>query len=250
MTGPGAHRPVALVVANRTDVDAGYVGERLADRGFTLRTVLREDSLPGLPDAGPVDLVLLLGSEWSVHSPVAPGALAAERALVCDAVSAGTPVLGLCYGAQLVASALGGSVAPAAEPEAGPIRVDTVDPVLVPAGPWTAFHADALTAPPASDVVATNDCGVQAFTLPGVLGVQFHPEVRPWVLADWAARFPRLLADAGTDAETLVAGAEARERTSRRAAHALVDVFLARNSDLLPDLGDALHSSNEPASAP
>lgn len=237
MTGSG-RSPSVLVVANRTDADPGYVGERLAARGYELRTVLREEGVPALGDAGPVDLVLLLGSEWSVHTPGAPEALAAEVAMVHDAVATGCPVLGLCYGAQLVAHALGGTVARAAVPEAGPVTVDTVDPALVPAGPWTAFHVDALTPPPGAEVVAHNDCGVQAFALPGVLGVQFHPEVRPRVLADWAARFPGLVADAGTDAETLVARAEQCEETSRDAAYALVDAFLARNSELLPYVAD------------
>ncbi len=229
---------VALVVANRTDADPGYVGDRLAARGFGLRIALREDGVPALHDAGHVDLLLLLGSEWSVHSPVAPVALAAESALVRDAVATGRPVLGLCYGAQLVAHALGGDVARAAAPEAGPVTVDTVDPDLVPTGPWTAFHLDSLTPPPDAEVVARNDCGVQAFVLPGVLGVQFHPEVGPRVLAGWAARFPDLLADAGIDAETLVAGAEHREQASRDAAYTLVDVFLARNRARLPDVAD------------
>jgi len=76
----------ALVVANASDADAGFVGERLEQRGYTLRTVLREDGPPRLAEAGPVKLLLLLGSEWSVHAPVDPPALAAEVALVRDAV--------------------------------------------------------------------------------------------------------------------------------------------------------------------
>ena len=218
----------ALVVANASDADAGFVGERLEQRGYTLRTVLREDGPPRLAVAGPVELLLLLGSEWSVHAPVDPPALAAEVALVRDAVEARLPVLAICYGAQVVSAALGGAVAPAPVPEIGVVHVRSDDPALVPEGPWTSFHVDGLSPPPDAEVVARNDCGVQAFVLPGLLGVQFHPEVRPAVLDDWAGRFPDLVRDSGQEHAAMVSAAAGREAGSRAAAHALVDAFLDR----------------------
>lgn len=226
---------VALVVANATDSDPGYVGERLVDRGFLLRTVLRESAdLPRtIAAVGHPRLVVLLGSEWSVHDPVDPAALDAECALVRDAIATGVPVLGLCYGAQVVAHATGGRVWAAAVPEVGPVRVETEDATLVPVGPWTAFHTDALEPPPAATVVARNGCGVQAFVLPGVLAVQFHPEVRPEVLDDWAGRFPQLVTGAGLDRAGLVAQARDREAASRAAAYAMVDELLARTGHVV-----------------
>jgi len=219
-----------LVVANASDADAGYVGERLQQRGFALRTVLREDDgATGVwADGGPADVIVLLGSEWSVHHPVAPAALAAECDLVRSAHSSGVPVLGICYGAQVIAHALGGQVRQADTPEAGWIEIDSADPELVPAGPWLAFHLDVVTPPPQAEVVARNQCGVQAFALPGLLAVQFHPEVRPDVLADWVDRFPGLVTDAGKDPATVVTESRAREAQARAAAHGLVDAFLDR----------------------
>lgn len=83
-----------LVVANSTDSDAGYVGERLQHHGFTLPTVMRD--LAETPAVVPSDAygVLLLGSEWSVHAPVDLGALERECALVRSAQASGVPVLG------------------------------------------------------------------------------------------------------------------------------------------------------------
>jgi GMP synthase (glutamine-hydrolysing) len=98
----------------------------------------------------------------------------------------------------------------------------------VPAGPWTAFHLDVLEAPPGATVVARNACGTQAFVLPGALGVQFHPEVRPAVLDDWSRRFPDLVREAGLQPDELVQRARDREEDSRHAAYTLVDAFLAR----------------------
>jgi hypothetical protein len=74
----------ALVVASAGDADAGFVGDRLQQRGYLLRTVIRDGG--GVPTtiaaAGQPDLVVLLGSEWSVHAPVERGSLEAECALV------------------------------------------------------------------------------------------------------------------------------------------------------------------------
>lgn len=215
-----------LVVASSTDADSGYVGERLQQRSLVLDVVMRDHG--ELPVAVPADAgaLLLLGSEWSVAAPVDPTALEQESRLVRSAGSAGLPVLGLCYGAQVLAHAYGGRVAVADQPEVGLVHVDTDDPGLVPAGPWWAFHLDVIEPPRGGTVVARNACGVQAFTLGRMLGVQFHPEVLPDTLDDWARRFPHLLLRVGVRRDELVAKARRREQQSRAAAHALVDAFL------------------------
>jgi GMP synthase-like glutamine amidotransferase len=217
-----------LVVANSTDSDAGYVGEHFEHHGWSLRTVFRDQG--GIPEAVPSDVqaVLLLGSEWSVHAPLDPAARDAECALVHSAQATGVPVLGLCYGAQVVAAACGGGVSRALVPEVGLVSVSTDDEDLVPSGPWSAFHVDVIEPPPGAVVVARNACGAQAFVLPGVLAVQFHPEVRPDKLADWTHRFPDLLAQAGLDRDRLLEEARAREPAARAAAATMVDGFLGR----------------------
>ena len=236
-----------LVVANDDDRDSGYVGDRLVRHGFRLRTVSREagevpSAVVGAGGAAgkecAPDLVLLLGSEWSVHAPVDATCLADESALVRDAAAVGVPVLGLCYGAQVLAHATGGRVWRAAVPEIGPVFVETVDPALVPTGPWVAFHEDVFEPPAEATVVARNGCGVQAFTLPGVLAVQFHPEVRPEVFDRWAAESSGQLAAAGIDRATVVAAVRGRADEARQAAYALVDEFLTRHGMLPARLTD------------
>ena len=223
MTAPG---PV-LVIGNRVDPDAGYVGDRFSELGFALSRVWREDGLPIKVPPG-TTVALLLGSEWSVAAPVAPEVLAAECALVRAAGSAGVPVLGLCYGAQVLAHAYGGRVSAAPHPEVGLVSIETVDETIVPPGPWWAFHSDVIEPPEDARVLASNGCGVQAFELPGALGVQFHPEVRPSVLEEWLERVPTMAATARAPSAELVALAVHRESDARAAAYALVDDFLAR----------------------
>ncbi|WP_148573656.1 type 1 glutamine amidotransferase [Nocardioides caldifontis] len=222
-------RPPVLVVANVSDPDAGYVGDRFVERGFVLEPVWRDKAVPSAvpPEAA---AVLLLGSAWSVADPVAPEALEAECALVRSATAAGVPVLGLCYGAQVLAHAFGGRVRTATTPEVGLVQVETTDSSLVPAGPWWEFHSDVIDLPPSAELLASNGCGVQAFTVPGALAVQFHPEVRPEVLEDWFRRAPFMLEGVEEPPEALVALATDREEQSRAAAYALVDDFLARFS--------------------
>lgn len=216
-----------LVVANRSDPDPGYVGERFEQRGYRLEPTWREAAVPRVVPAG-VGCILLLGSEWSVAHPVAPQVLDDECALVRDAGGAGVPVLGLCYGAQVLAHAYGGQVSTAPTPEVGLVRIETVDEQLVPQGPWWQFHNDVIAVPEQASLLAHNDCGAQAFTVEQALGVQFHPEVRPVVLEDWLRRVPAMASAAPCPPDELVALAVEVQAQTRAAAHRLVDEFLTR----------------------
>lgn len=226
-------RHSVLVVANSSDPDAGYVGERLVERGLALSYAWREAGLPNAVPAG-ASAVLLLGSEWSVAHPVHPDVLEVECALVRSARELEVPVLGLCYGAQVLAHTYGGRVSVAADPEVGLVDIETTDEELVPPGPWWAFHSDVIDLPSHARLLAGNGCGVQAFEVPGALGVQFHPEVRPAVLEEWLRRLPTMAATAGASSADLVGTAVRREADARAAARALVDGFLARFSVDLP----------------
>lgn len=232
---------VALVVASAGDADAGHVGERLTDKGFGLHVLHRDDDgLTAQAAAlGTVDVAVLLGSDWSVADPLDHEHVARECALVRSLVEKSVPVLGICYGAQLVAHAFGGSVTRAPRAEVGWVDVRSDAPELVPHGPWAAFHTDVITPPPQATVLARNACGVQAYALPGVLAVQFHPEVRAAVLDGWASRYPGLLAECGLDRAALALQSTRHSADARRRAHLLVDAFVARaaNTDLSASVG-------------
>ena len=60
--------------------------------------------------------MLTLGSEWNVYQPETAALVDAEAALVRDVVERGIPLLGICFGAQVLAHALGGTVSRAATP--------------------------------------------------------------------------------------------------------------------------------------
>jgi GMP synthase-like glutamine amidotransferase len=128
------------------------------------------------PAVGDCDLVVVMGSQEAVYDQRVPW-LARELAFVTAVAERGIPALGICFGGQLLARILGGTVAPTARPEHGFTAVESDDAELVPRGPWMQLHSDCFTTPPGATEIARNASGAQAFVAGKVLGVQFHPEI-------------------------------------------------------------------------
>lgn len=217
----------ALLIANASDADAGFVGERFHEHGYSFTECLRE-----LPDDWPslegIELVLLLGSEWSVYWPEVAESVAAEAALVRAAHTAGVPIFGICFGHQVMAHALGGSVQRAAEPEIGWYEVDSDEPQVVAVGPWLQWHYDVVTLPPGATELARSDVGPQAWRIGRSFCVQFHPEATETMLARWTsgAGAPELQAR-GSSAAEMMALTRANVPESSVNAVRLVDWFCA-----------------------
>lgn len=223
-------RPLrAIVFGNRGDDDPGYVGERLAECGFDLVRATREapDEWPALDSS---DLLLVLGSEWSVYWEGVQPLVRAEIEVLRDAQRRGVPVLGICFGAQMLASALGGRVMRAGRIELGWHGVESDDAAFVEAGPWFQWHGDTFTVPPGAEEIARNGSGPQAFVAGRSFAVQFHPEVDDEIVSRWLDMdsAPAALDATGADAEALLSETVERQEASRFAAHRLVDAFLAR----------------------
>jgi GMP synthase (glutamine-hydrolysing) len=215
----------ALVVEHEADAPAGILADWAAARGIALE-VVRLHAGDAIPDPAGRPFLVTLGSEASAFDDAVPW-LAAERAALDRAIAGGVPVLGICFGAQHLARALGGTVARAARPEVGWLEVETLAPGVVPGGRWLQWHRDAFTVPPGAVALARSAVGAQAFRAGPHLGVQFHPEVTPAVALDWAASYPASLERAGTTPGAVRAGGEAHAADARRRAHALFDAFIA-----------------------
>ena len=140
------------------------------------------------PDPLRYDAIVPLGARWSVNdSSKGLDWIASEIGMVRDAQSAGVPMLGVCFGGQLLARALGGSVNRSTAPEIGWYEVDSARTDLVPGGPWFEWHFDRFTIPDAAVEVARNGSASQAFLLGRTMGIQFHPEVDEELLEMWLA---------------------------------------------------------------
>jgi GMP synthase-like glutamine amidotransferase len=138
-------------------------------------------------------------------------------------------VFGICFGAQALARALGGSVVRAAHPEIGWTSIDSDVPELIEAGPWFQWHSDRFTLPPGAVELARNAVAVQAYRVGRSLGVQFHPEVTRAGIARWVGNGGDAQARAlGIDPADLLAEADRQADAARQRAAALVAAYLAK----------------------
>lgn len=215
------------VIADEVDSDGGYVIERLKELGGEI-IQLDRDELATYGSLERCDLVLLLGSDRSAHEPKWADVVLKESTFVRAALRSGTPVMGICYGAQLMARALGGTSWRADVPEVGWQRVDTVDPALCPEGPWGQLHSDVFAPPPTSRVLGSSWRGPQCFIDDAhgarAIAWQFHPEVTPTTYERWVNE--GYYGDGGVDEKDLIRQAYAHEAKSRIAAHKLTDSAL------------------------
>lgn len=145
------------------------------------------------------DLLILLGGRADALGTQASPWLPAVHELLNSAHEAGTPVLGICLGHQIIADCFGGevSVVLPAQDEEGATRVSLtdaglVDPLLGPLGETFVVeqcHHDAVVAlPPGAQLLASSQhCPIQAMRLGSIVSVQFHPECSLEVAIQWAA---------------------------------------------------------------
>jgi GMP synthase-like glutamine amidotransferase len=216
----------------------GYVGERLTDRGLDLvaHQVVEEDRFlsPNVdiefPQPTDFDMIVPMGAPWSVYDHEAIGTwVPVELKMLREAHDHHVPVLGICFGGQMLAAAHGGSVSRSAAPEIGWADIESDDEALVPSGSWFQWHYDQWQLPQDAQEVARNAKSSQAFALDRNLAVQFHPEMTSEILASWMSMGGAEEIDKfGLDLEDLVRQTAERDSTNRERAHRLVDQFLDR----------------------
>jgi GMP synthase-like glutamine amidotransferase len=216
----------------------GPVGDRFAEHGYAVEELL---VVPGerfhdpaveldFPDPTHYDAIVPMGAKWSAYAHDEIGSwVLPELAMLRQAHEAGVPVLGICFGGQLLALAHGGDVTASRHPEVGWTVVQSDDEALVHSGPWFQWHYDRWTVPPGAREIARNAAASQAFVLGRNLALQFHPELTTAMLEGWLANGGRDAAAArGLDPDVLVRHTQWLEQDARRRATQLVDGFLQR----------------------
>ncbi len=172
------------------------------------------------------DLVVLMGAPWSVYDTRIRKWLDPELELIRNRLAIGAPVLGICFGAQAMSAALGGSVTKSDRPEYGWVPVgsgsDHIDE-----GPWFQFHHDGFSLPPEAEELARNRSGLQAFRLGPGLAVQFHPEMSVSLLESWCeAGGDEEHIEAGADVDVLLEETRTMEVSSQPSLERMLDWFL------------------------
>jgi GMP synthase-like glutamine amidotransferase len=152
-------------------------------------------------------------------------------ALLQDASRRRLLTLGICLGGQLVARSLGVRITRKEKTEIGfyPITITTAgqaDPLFrnLPATLLTfQWHEDAFTLPVGATALADSPRdSLQAFRSGHSYGIQFHPEVEPWMLASWVrggAKDLPYAADPTSEAELLRRGSDVEDRFAAQTAH-------------------------------
>jgi GMP synthase-like glutamine amidotransferase len=215
----------ALVLEHGADAPPGLLADWAAERGIGLDVRRAGDPLPELNGQA---FVVSLGSDHNPNDTHVP-MVAAELAFLQEAVRRDVPVLGLCFGGQMLAKVLGGSVERAPAAEIGWHEVQTTAPELIPPGPWLQWHYDRFTLPPGAEQLASSPAAVQAFTHGRHLGVQFHPESTIEIVRGWARADEQRLGAIGIeDGEARLELGRRHADAAARAAFDLFDAFWQR----------------------
>jgi GMP synthase-like glutamine amidotransferase len=183
-----------LAIVHDADAGPGVFAEGIAARGAELDCW----GLPGggAPPRDPqqYDAVLALGGAAHPDQQATYPWMRAEISLMGELLAAGTPILGVCLGAELLAVAGGGGTYAMEHPEVGwyDVRVTdagTEDPLLGPLAPEFValeWHSYGLVLPPGAAALARSAACPQAFRVgPAAWGIQFHAEVTLTDLAAW-----------------------------------------------------------------
>ncbi len=212
----------------------GRYSEFLLDRHVNLLLV-RAYAGEALPPLDTVDAVLVGGMPIAAYDIRKPDFLRKEIAYLGGAVFAGTPCLGICFGAQILAQILGAQVRKAERMEIGCCEVRTTDagagepllrgfPEQFPVFQW---HGDTFAIPLGGDLLVEGDsCRNQMFRSGPVVGVQFHLESTSMDAAAWADTYADELSQCGKVKEKVVAECSTREREMGALASILMDNFL------------------------
>lgn len=213
----------ALILQHEDPTPPGYVIAWLAERGAEV-DLYRIDLEERDVDPRRFDLIVSLGSEFAAFDDSKPF-VPREARLMERAVDADVPILGLCFGGQLLARVLGGEGFRATA-EIGWLPVRSSRPDLVPEGPWFQWHFDSFTVPEGTKLIAESDAGPQAFVAGRSLGLQFHPEVTVEIMDEWVRVYRHELDAEGVDPDALLEETRRRAEASRAMAWRLFEGFV------------------------
>jgi GMP synthase (glutamine-hydrolysing) len=216
----------AVVLSHREVAhDLGNIGSWFKLRGYEVVNIYREDSPVSLEDVGG-DILFVLGSPNSVADGYCLAPAQHEIELVRRWVSTNRPYIGICFGAQVLACALGGSVRRMDQTfRAFTVMTLTPSAPKVVQGSWAVWHEDAITAPVGADVMARLPHADTVFRVGNAWGIQPHIEFT----CDIVERLAMTFKVDTPDVVALVEGLRASDEGHTQRTHQLLDFIIAHS---------------------
>lgn len=185
----------AVVIEHDPSISLGNLEPVLVQAGYAIEIVDARTADLSAIDASAPDLVVVLGNDSAVYEKDRLDYIAREEQWVADRLAAEKPILGVCFGAQIMASALGGEVYKGDSTQIGyrtvePTEAGKDSPVAVFEGvPVMQWHGDTFTLPDTvTRLAGSSDYANEAFSIDNwALAIQFHPEVTEDMFAQWLA---------------------------------------------------------------
>jgi len=227
-------KPVAIIQNCEVEA-AGSIKDYFNKRkiSFTETHSYRGEKLPNLSE---VDAVISLGCPLSVTTYKEHQFLANLFDHTKLIIEEGKPFLGVCFGAQMLALALGAKVYPNKKKEIGVCELRLTgsgqkDPLFMGFKPTLEvfqWHGDTFDIPPgATNLAESTDCKNQAFRKGKLVGLQFHLEAEMAQVPIWCDTYADELAGEGKDKQEVLNSIKSKEEQMRPLSFRLLDNFFA-----------------------
>lgn len=216
----------------------GYLGEFLQQRGIPWEMVCIDEDHPVSQRTDDVSGLVFMGAAVSVNDPL-PW-VEGELRLIRKAFAEDLPVMGICFGAQLMSKALGGTVTRGREMEIGWHALERIGGSA--ADEWLPgiserfeafhWHADTFSLPANSRHILRSDCFQhQGFVMGDHIALQFHLEMTREMVHSWVERYRDDLAGCSTcgqSATTILSDLDTRLARLHQVSDRIYGVWLQR----------------------
>lgn len=223
-----------LIVQNWAEESAGTIAEYLDENKLAYRVIANHDKEP-LPDSSDVETVIILGCPYSLSTYRQHNFLKRLYSFTAEVVRRDIPLMGICFGGQMLAQILGAEVKRNETKEIGiyPCRLtDEGATDRLFAGFQKEFdvfhwHADTFAIPHGASHLAEGDeCRNQAFRKNNAVAVQFHLEPRADEIPQWCDEYADELTEEGKTKADITEAFNRNADEIRRLNHRLIRNFL------------------------
>jgi GMP synthase (glutamine-hydrolysing) len=230
-------KPTILVVVHDIDDHLNEMANPIAEAGILMDTWDVQNDSVGRPDLEKLEQysgVISLGAHAGVLEEEKHPWMSHERKIMEWALETETPMLGLCFGSQLLASAAGGRIYRAETGEFAWTKVNMLpeaahDPVLGVLGQTAdafQFHYDSFDLPKDAVLLGESDGTIEAFRVgSSAWATQFHPEVGLSQQLAWLSTYRGAFLREGIDIDEQIAKSHELAASYRTQAWALSEAF-------------------------